>query len=727
MSLHFVVEVEEASKEWERSILGVGGGFVFGQEDSFGKGKHVAVLWPLTRIWRNTGICSGPGFSLESEGGISLVLCRWWLIPLVSRSSCGGRLLHGRVRCNPCGVAEEGWGEGMRVREGSVPDVMGAIVGAEASLFLSGDGQEISGAGKAHLEVGWACLLRRGEKLLGVSVSGSTSHSPLIEDLHDQCLSSPLTAMGFFKGLNPCVSNLTVLEVALKPLVDDAFLEKALKFQGTFSSSLSSWGEGATSSSTPFWVSAFVDLGGDCKGTVDLVKVWGGSPEREGGVLEIGVEVVKGSLSMVLHDGSKVVFPQNASLGEYLLFDKELSKFKEFSKFLGMSVEGGLRRMDCTVSYGDPTTASRRSGVNDWDKRKLIKLVVRSQKADLVYFLETKVQETLLKVVKSLDVGSFLDWGTVDARGASGGILIFWDNRVLDLLKLECRGFTNFGRFWNVEDGGDFNSVRFLRERRNEFNLTVEMRRCFEVIEGLRLKDLPLSDGQFMWCGGFNSQVASRDQGWVRRAYQTLLMENGDWRPHFGGLRFGVLREERSRSLEVPSSKEVFEALCNLSGDKALGRMESFEDVVSIMVCRVGKLPTSYLGLPLGVSFKSSKEFFVGLVALNKALLGKWSWRFVVERDSFWKQVIIDKFGVDEGGWCSRGVRGGYGVGVWKAIRKEWEGSVLEQNFDHRSAQKEGMEHAEQWVLHSSIKRNLLSWHGAFVGKRREKAWRAAP
>ena len=70
----------------------------------------MAVLWPLMRIWRNTGICSGPGFSLESEGGISLVLCRWWLIPLVSRSSCGGRLLHGRVRCNPCGVAEEGWG-----------------------------------------------------------------------------------------------------------------------------------------------------------------------------------------------------------------------------------------------------------------------------------------------------------------------------------------------------------------------------------------------------------------------------------------------------------------------------------------------------------------------------------------------------------------------------------------------------------------------------------------
>ena len=27
-----------------------------------------------------------------------------------------------------------------------------------------------------------------------------------------------------------------------------------------------------------------------------------------------------------------------------------------------------------------------------------------------------------------------------------------------------------------------------------------------------------------------------------------------------------------------------------------------------------------------------------------------------------------------------------------------------------------------QLVLHSSIKRNLLGWHGVFVGKRREKA-----
>ena len=31
-----------------------------------------------------------------------------------------------------------------------------------------------------------------------------------------------------------------------------------------------------------------------------------------------------------------------------------------------------------------------------------------------------------------------------------------------------------------------------------------------------------------------------------------------------------------------------------------------------------------------------------------------------------------------------------------------------------------------QWVMHYSVRRNLLGWHGSFVGKKREKAWRAA-
>ncbi|WJZ92487.1 hypothetical protein VitviT2T_011477 [Vitis vinifera] len=62
------------------------------------------------------------------------------------------------------------------------------------------------------------------------------------------------------------------------------------------------------------------------------------------------------------------------------------------------------------------------------------------------------------------------------------------------------------------------------------------------------------------------------------------------------------------------------------------------------------------------------------LALMNKALLGKWNWRFAIEREVLWKKVISHKYGVEEGGWCTRAERGRHGVGLWKAIRKEWLG-----------------------------------------------------
>ena len=56
---------------------------------------------------------------------------------------------------------------------------------------------------------------------------------------------------------------------------------------------------------------------------------------------------------------------------------------------------------------------------------------------------------------------------------------------------------------------------------------------------------------------------------------------------------------------------------------------------------------------------------------LNRALLGIWSWRFMVEKEALWKQVISRKYGVKEGGWYTRESREGFGVGLWKDIRKE--------------------------------------------------------
>lgn len=58
------------------------------------------------------------------------------------------------------------------------------------------------------------------------------------------------------------------------------------------------------------------------------------------------------------------------------------------------------------------------------------------------------------------------------------------------------------------------------------------------------------------------------------------------------------------------------------------------------------------------------------LVMLNKALLGKWSWRFANEKETFWNQVIKGKYGEECGGWCFQKVRERYSVRLWKAIRK---------------------------------------------------------
>jgi hypothetical protein len=60
------------------------------------------------------------------------------------------------------------------------------------------------------------------------------------------------------------------------------------------------------------------------------------------------------------------------------------------------------------------------------------------------------------------------------------------------------------------------------------------------------------------------------------------------------------------------------------------------------------------------------------LALFNKALLGKWLWRFGTEQDYLWKQVIASKYGIQRGGWCSEEARGSYGVSLWRYIRKNW-------------------------------------------------------
>jgi hypothetical protein len=56
----------------------------------------------------------------------------------------------------------------------------------------------------------------------------------------------------------------------------------------------------------------------------------------------------------------------------------------------------------------------------------------------------------------------------------------------------------------------------------------------------------------------------------------------------------------------------------------------------------------------------------------NKALLGKWLWRFGHEENSLWRQVIVMKYEIQRGGWCLEEARGPYRVSLWRNIRNGW-------------------------------------------------------
>ena len=51
------------------------------------------------------------------------------------------------------------------------------------------------------------------------------------------------------------------------------------------------------------------------------------------------------------------------------------------------------------------------------------------------------------EIVHSLGVRRFLSWGAMSARGAAGGVVVFWDKRVLELVGMEAGLFSISCRF----------------------------------------------------------------------------------------------------------------------------------------------------------------------------------------------------------------------------------------------------------------------------------------
>ena len=142
----------------------------------------------------------------------------------------------------------------------------------------------------------------------------------------------------------------------------------------------------------------------------------------------------------------------------------------------------------------------------DSSKRKIIKAFIRNQRVDLLYIQETKIQSMSEGIVRSLGSGRFLDWKAMNAEGASGGILICWDKRSLDILDWEKGHFTLSCRFRNVENGAVwvFTGVYGIFSKVERDELWEE----FGAIRGL---------WEDPWClGGILISPCSRGKGAVR-------------------------------------------------------------------------------------------------------------------------------------------------------------------------------------------------------------------
>ncbi|KAL6336570.1 hypothetical protein AAG906_025124 [Vitis piasezkii] len=113
--------------------------------------------------------------------------------------------------------------------------------------------------------------------------------------------------------------------------------------------------------------------------------------------------------------------------------------------------------------------------------------------------------------------------------------------------------------------------------------------------------------------------------------------------------------------------------------------VENIDDVALDFGCRVGSLPSTYLGLLLGAPFKSvtvldgvEERFLRSSVRQRLEQIQRdflWGGGNLERKPHLvrWEYRCLRKYGEERGGWCSREVREAHGIGLWKGLRMEWD------------------------------------------------------
>ncbi|KAF5471907.1 hypothetical protein F2P56_008670 [Juglans regia] len=198
-------------------------------------------------------------------------------------------------------------------------------------------------------------------------------------------------------------------------------------------------------------------------------------------------------------------------------------------------------------------------GLNEVEKRLWIRHLLREWKADIVCLQETKLKVINRKIVRTLWSSNCVDWVYLASSGASGGIVVMWDRRMVEKVEDYIGRYMVACSFKSVLDGfmrafagvygpnvdvdrrllwdeiagvhgwwelpwcigGDFNVVRFQSESFGNRRLRPASLEFSKCIFDLNLIDLPLAGGPATW---------SNNQTWTRL---DRFLISPEWERHF--------------------------------------------------------------------------------------------------------------------------------------------------------------------------------------------------
>ncbi|XP_047326479.1 uncharacterized protein LOC124930161 [Impatiens glandulifera] len=198
---------------------------------------------------------------------------------------------------------------------------------------------------------------------------------------------------------------------------------------------------------------------------------------------------------------------------------------------------------DLPPGFPSPEKPWNVCGINEREKRCILKSLVGSTRSGIYSFCETKIRQMDQWIVRELCNWRLCGWAALDSIGASGGILISWNDDEFEKMDVDIGKFSisvqlrnrgdNFRwvlsavygpvshdlkaeffnelskvfSLWNLPIifAGDMNQVRDPSERKGARRLTSQMSEFSNKIEDLELVDLPLKGGRFTFKRGNGS------------------------------------------------------------------------------------------------------------------------------------------------------------------------------------------------------------------------------